>query len=444
MSKVAVVGAGFVGLTTAVVLAERGEAVVIVESNGERVTSLRAGVVPFYEPGLTESWRQVLGGVQVVWTGDPAAERAMRNARLTMLCVPTPTGEDGGHDVSAVHSAAAAWARAQGEPEAWGMLAIRSTVLPEVPQAVLETVRSSRPDAKKWAGLSYMPEFLAEGTALRDTRLPIRVVTGWVEPSKIDRLSRDRVESIVNRPGVPYLDTSAETASMLKYASNTMLATRISAMQDIGEVCGRVGADITVVSEALGHDARIGSEFLSAGAGWGGSCFPKDTRALAHLAKRVGLTGGMAEAACLGNDSLAQRWVVEAVVKHGATPLRVAWLGVSFKPGTSDIRESPSLAALKAFRAEFPDAEIRIHDPKANVAREGVRVVGSVLDACRGADVVVLATAWEDYKNTLPSILRASVNTVLILDTRNLWNPKSKELPDGSTYMPFGRPSVSG
>lgn len=447
-ARVCIIGAGFVGLTTATVFAERGFDVSVIELSLDRVTALQRGEVPFHEPGLSEAWSDVIktGRVIVCASTSAFALEHMAEADVTFICTPTPT-VDGAHDTSAVTGAAEAWARAQlaSKNARWGFLVIRSTVLPGVPAAVDRAVRlASGRAAGNWFKSVYQPEFLAEGSALRDTREPVRVVLGWVHPDEVGDAERQQLGQVVGDPD-SVLHTTSETASMIKYASNTMLAARLSMMQEIGVICGRVGADIVTVSRALAQDPRIGSQFLAAGAGWGGSCFPKDVRALAELAEHVEVPGVMARATVHANDTIAHAWVVDVLRRLRRAPRAIAWLGTAFKPGTSDTRDSASLAALGSVLGAWPTTDVRVHDPHAVIDIDGVHVVSSPLDAARGADVIVLGVAWPEYTDLLSALLTvASKEDVVVIDTRNLWSPSPVNLPCGALYVPFGRPPVCG
>lgn len=449
-TRIAVVGAGFVGLVSAVVFSKAGYTVDLIEIDPLKCAQLRRGVVPFHEPGLEDAWvtARRLGLIHIR-EGREATLEALAEADLTVVAVPTPTRGLNGHDVEAVHVVAETWARAQVKHDGkWGAFAIRSTVLPHVPGNVRRTIQNiAQGAADEWNKLLHVPEFLAEGSALHDAQNPCRVVLGWVEPDGVSPEYRDSIAFILTPEGAKttWRHTTAETASLIKYASNVMLASRLSTIQAIGELAGEVDGDIEEISDALADDPRIGSSFLAAGAGWGGSCFPKDSKALYGLAEEHGLTssGSMFYATWASNRRLASHWVLSQLDGH--IPKKVAWLGLSFKPGTSDIRDSPALMGLELFINTIHSAAVRVHDPEAKVPeaiRTRVLTMGSAIDAARGADLIVLATGWPEYEPALPALLAAAGDAPTIIDCRNMWSPAPADLPKLCVYHGFGKPPV--
>jgi len=454
---VVVVGAGFVGVTTAILLDRLGFRVALVEADPTRVDTLSIGVVPFYEPGISEAWREASTRVAVLQGATAAASSAYRDAWATFICVGTPKAEDGSQDSRAVFEVASEWAGAQGEdPGSWGYLAIRSTVLPYVPKLAWSVVDEARPaGSAPWHRLCHVPEFLAEGTALEDSLAPVRSVAGWVYPEALAKGEGLAFLKAITPGSPPLLSTTAETASLVKYGSNVMLASRLSTLQDLARISGCVGADISVVSAALAQDSRIGGDFLAAGAGWGGSCFPKDVAALESFATRSSLDVP-ALTATLASNKHAIAWTAEnahrgVVARYFGMerrrPIRVAWLGIAFKAGTSDTRESPSLASLRRFLAgcerDSLPLDVRVYDPRAKVSVDGTRALASVEDAVRGADVVVYGTAWRDFTlHGLGSVLPLLAKSPRVIDARGVFDPKPEDLPDGAVFVAFGRPIV--
>lgn len=486
---VVVVGAGFVGLATAVALVVAGHRVTVLDADRAKVADLLSGRVPFHEPDMDAWWERAMAkGAHVAHMDTSRADEAMAQAWATFVCVPTLTTDNGEQDTAPLRDVAQRWVAAVSAPEnshlgsdRWGHFVIRSTVLPSTIETIEGWMSGWMGDLayRAWGKLVHVPEFLAEGTALRDALNPVRIVAGWARPDLVPDEERWNLllgmmplQEFVPMPSTPkgeggeislcgtrLLDTDAPTAAMLKYASNAMLASRLSMLQEIAMVCGKVGADVLTVSKGLAADPRIGDRYLSPGAGWGGSCFGKDVRALAGLAACLEVEPEMLAAATRGNAS-ASRWlsieVGEAAARKLATlkrRVRIAWLGLAFKPGTSDLRESPSVDALEwVMVTRGFSIEVMTHDPKArDLPSEWSQpvkpppVASSAVDACRGADVIVLATAWPEYGYDLPGILQVAADAPIVIDGRNLWSwVEPRHLPRGAVYVPFGRPKVLG
>jgi len=449
-----VVGAGFVGLTTAVVMAERGHSVALVEIDQARVDHLLGGNVPFHEPGLSEAWRRL--DIPVLLTGSLAARRAQMHADATVLCVPTPTSQAGAQVPNALWAAAKEWATANSGKDASGILVIRSTVIPPILEMVAREMQRVDGMGER-TRLAHVPEFLAEGTALDDTRHPHRLVIGWASGGNVEQKQRDTDTLIYLfashepawSPECPMFVTTLATAAMVKYSSNTMLASRLSTLQTLAGICEASGADMDVVSRALATDDRIGSKYLQACAGWGGSCFPKDVSAIAAHAREIGVGARLLTTIIQTNRDDCS-WPVMQMAQCRESPLRVAWLGLSFKPGTSDTRESPSVQALTVLLHSHQvtkQLEVRAHDPQAEIPdfrlSEPVQQMASAIDAARGANVLVLATAWPQYRTMLPALLAVMDERPLIIDCRGLWSHVSPaDLPDGAEYRRFGAPPI--
>lgn len=447
--NVAIVGAGFVGLTTAAVMAALKPTlgVTVIETCPHKVEQLRNGKVPFHEPGMDSAWAHLIreNRVKVVQAFTAVASKAMREADATIACVGTPSDGKGRTDEMPLRTAYCAWLEAvEPSPDRW--FVIRSTVTPETIN-LISRIYTGAPDSR----IVHVPEFLAEGTAIRDAMTPIRAVCGWVDPSVTAARKQELVMLLWERVqleahNVTVRHTTAATAAMIKLASNVMLASRLSTIQEIAMISGLANADGLEVMQALGEDPRIGSAYLDPGAGWGGSCLPKDTRAthwLARLCRMHDADGGIALAAIRSNG-LAMQWVARTVEKHADMTrdrtMRIAWLGAAFKPGTSDTRESPAQMAqinvVEALTGHGIDHQIVQHDPV-------VRPEPSVLEAATDADVIVLATAWPEYRDALHDLAARAKPAVLIVDARNLWRDADlRALPPGTTYVGFGRPAI--
>jgi len=423
-----VLGAGWVGLVTAACFAELGHRVTVRDVVPERVAALAAGEVPIHEPGLGEMLARNRDRLRFTLEMRDVVE----SAGLAFVCVGTPSAYSGDADLSAV------W---QVVDELSGLderivLVMKSTV----PVRTGERVRA-RLDARGLPFVGYVsnPEFLAEGTALANFREPARVVVG----AFVDA-DGDRVAALYEPLGAPIVRTDVASAEMIKLASNAALATRISFINEIANVCELVGADIEEVARGVGLDDRVGPHFLKAGIGYGGSCFPKDASALKQLAANSGYHFQLLTAVIEVNE-LQKRRIVQKLQAHlgdlrGRT---VALLGLAFKPGTNDMREAPSLVLVPRLLTE--GAVVRAWDPVAlEEAREllgGVEFAETLLEAVDGADAAVVVTEWPELGRLASPEVRQAMRTPLIVDGRNLLDPATARAA-GFTYEGIGRPSA--
>ncbi|WP_280304018.1 UDP-glucose dehydrogenase family protein [Nocardia abscessus] len=412
-SRVGVVGAGYVGLTSAACLAHLGHHVVCVDNDESKVETLRTGTVPIVEPGLPELVREGLSENRLVFTSDP---RALHECEVVLLCLPTPMGTGGTADLGVIEDA----------------LETLSTVLP--PDCVLVT-KSTVPvgTAARIPALSGLastavisnPEFLREGHAVEDFLRPDRVLLGAAEQ---DRESADRVAALYAATGAPVLRSDSASAELAKYASNAFLAVKLSFVNTLAELCERVGADITKVTDAMGMDDRIGPAFLAPGPGWGGSCLPKDTRALLRAAETAGVDFAMVRAALRANDR--QHAMVLRKIRRAATGAvdgslsgtRIGVLGLAFKAGTGDLRESPAVAVARQLSRH--DATVTAYDPcvpeSGAAGLDGIRVVDDPYLVAKEADAIVILTEWPEFRSLDWARIAADVERAVIVDTRNL------------------------
>jgi UDPglucose 6-dehydrogenase len=409
---IAVIGTGYVGLVTAAGFAELGSEVFCVDVDAAKVERLAAGEVPIYEPGLEELVASVRDRLHFSTDLAPAVERA----RLLFVAVGTPPTYSGDADLSAVH--AVIDALPDGPLREERAVVMKSTV-PCGTGAAIERLLAERGRD----GYAYVscPEFLREGSALADFRRPDRVVVGdaggW---------AGDAVEALYAPLGAPIVRTDLASAEMVKLASNAFLATKISFINEIANVCEETGADVTEVAHGMGLDARISPSFLHAGLGYGGSCFPKDVSALKQLAGNTGyhfqLLGAVIEV-----NELQKRRLVGKLQKHLGELVgrRVALLGLAFKPQTDDMREASSLVLAARLQAE--GAHVSAYDPVAEEqARErmpGVEFADSALDAVAGADAVVLVTEWPEFRELDWTAVREAMAGELVVDGRNALEP---------------------
>ena len=420
---IGVVGAGWVGLVTAACFAELGHRVVVREIVPEKVESLRRGEVPIHEPELPELIQR--NSERLLFTTE--MEELLDGPRLLFICVQTPPTYSGDADLSAVQRAV----EEIGDPGGRALV-MKSTV----PVGTGRAIQREAPD------LAYVscPEFLKEGTAVKDFLEPDRVVIG---ADADDDWAAEAVAAVYGPLGAPIVRTDLSSAEMIKLASNAYLATKISFINEIANVCDEVGADVTEVARGMGLDPRIGSRFLNAGLGFGGSCFPKDTQALKILAGNSGYHFQLLNSVIEVND-LQKRRVMAKLSKHldSLVGKRVALLGLAFKPDTDDMREASSLVLASRLGGE--GATVVAFDPvameRAAELLPDVEMAGSALEALEGADAAVLVTEWPELAELdWPEVAGRMANPLLV-DGRNFLDPKTVR-DAGITYEAIGRPS---
>jgi UDPglucose 6-dehydrogenase len=446
--NIAVIGAGHVGLVTAVCFAAAGHRVGVQDVDSDRIERLKIGETPFLEPGLDELLADAVRSQRISFFVDPA--QVLPPADLVLMCVPTPNLPNGEVDLSAVVAATEVAARHAGDG---AVVVNRSTSPVGTASYILSTLEERRGTD---VSVAVNPEFLAEGSAVRDFLFPDRVVVGAWEESAADRVT-EAYEPILIRQlpadlgieapwtmpsgRVPVVVTTPPTAELIKYAANAFLAVKISFINEIAQVAEEVGADVTDVSKAVGLDRRIGPQFLRAGIGWGGSCFPKDILALQGFAETRGLAARMVKAANEVNSD-QQRWIVRKLHQHLKTLVgrRVALLGLAFKPNTDDLRDAPALDIA----ADLAKAGVRIKafDPAVKTLPsefEGlIELTDDPLAAAAGAEAVVLVTEWPQFAEIDLAELRRVVRGDLLLDGRNLLDPEAARAA-GFTYVGVGR-----
>jgi UDPglucose 6-dehydrogenase len=429
MSKepLGVIGAGWVGLVTAACFAELGHEVVVRDVLPDRIADLDAGRISIYEPGLTE----LLAANRERLTFTLDLGQVFDSARIAFVCVPTPPTYSGEADLSAVWHVLDELP----EPAERTILVMKSTV----PVGTGANVRF-RLDGRGLAYVGYVsnPEFLAEGTALRDFRNPDRIVVG-----AFDDADGDAVAALYEPIDAPVVRADVASAEMVKLASNAFLATKISFINEIANVCEETGADVSLVAQGMGLDRRIGSLFLRPGIGYSGSCLPKDVSALKQLAGNSGYHFQLLTAVIEVNE-LQKRRVVSKLVKHlgGLRGKTVALLGLAFKPNTNDMRDAPSLILAPRLLSE--GAEVRGWDPvaleEARGVLRGVDLRESLLDAVTGADAAVIVTEWDELKDLATPEVLAAMRNPLIVDGRNLLDPDTTRAA-GFAYEAIGRAS---
>ena len=440
MPRVTVIGTGYLGLTHAVCLADLGHEVLAIDVDAEKIAKAGRGEVPFFEPGLEPLLRKNLDAGRLRFTLSFAEIAAFGD--IHFLCVGTPEGEAGRADLGAVHAAASSLA-----PHLSGACLVvgKSTVPVGTARQVLAGLRAAAP-AGEAVDLAWNPEFLREGFAVPDSLAPDRIVLGVADASAGH--AEARLREVYRAPleaGSPLLVMDLETAELVKVAANAFLATKISFINAMAEVCEQSGADVMALAEALGHDARIGRRFLAPGLGYGGGCLPKDIRGFRATAADLGVDSLVSWLGTVDAINLGRRERVVALAREAAggalADRRVAVLGVAFKPNSDDVRDSPSLAVCDRLTAE--GAIVSVHDPVAMPSaarkRPGLRYAPSVSEAAEGADLVLHLTEWSDYRAIDPAALAQAVARRVIIDARccldaDLWRAS------GWTVHVLGRP----
>jgi UDPglucose 6-dehydrogenase len=432
--KLTVVGTGYVGLVTGTCLAETGNDVTCVDCDAQKIEQLSRGQMPIYEPGLGELIARNAASGLLRFSTDLAG--AVAEAKIVFLAVGTPPADDGSVDLSALWSVLAAMA-----PHlAPGAIIVLKSTVPVGTNAA--TAARLRELTGRDCHVASNPEFLKEGTAIDDFMKPDRVVIGTRSPEVRDALW-DLYQPYL-RTDKPLLAMSPESAEMTKYVANALLSTKISFINEMANLCEPVGADINEVRRGIGHDSRIGFAFLFPGVGYGGSCFPKDLRALAALARANGVLPRVIEA--VEQVNVCQKAVLfEKICRHYRTDLAgltIALWGLAFKPGTDDIREAPALVLIESLLQR--GATVRVHDPEAleNVRRRyGQRLTycPQQYEAAHGADGLAILTEWKHFVQPDFDRLRQLMRQPVIFDGRNLYHPEHVRAA-GFTYYSIGRP----
>lgn len=408
--RIVVVGTGYVGLTTGACLASLGHRVVCSDVDAGKVQRLSRGEVEILEPGLPELVREGLAAGRLEFVVGSAD--AVADAEVVFLCVPTPMGAGGGADLTAVESVIS---EVRAVLPAGCVVVCKSTVPVGTSARVARWV--GRPDV----AVASNPEFLREGSAVRDFLHPDRIVVGSDSQDAVER-----VAALYVRLGAPTVLMAAASAEMVKYAANCFLAMKLSYVNAVAELCERLGADITDVTEGMGYDRRIGQSYLRPGPGWGGSCLPKDTRALLQVADAVGCEFGLLEATVAGNVRQRERMVdkVAAACGGAVRGLRLGVLGLAFKAGTDDVRDSPALAVARLLADR--GAELMAYDPGLRGDEPGldfVTLVGDPYQAVKGASALVLLTEWQEFRSLDWVRLASLMEAPVVVDTRNALDP---------------------
>lgn len=434
--KLCVIGAGYVGLVAGTCFAESGNDVMCVDIDQRKIAELRTGKIPIYEPGLEELIRRNSADGRLRFTTDLAA--AIKDGMVCFIAVGTPSDSDGSADVRMVLQVATDVARAL---RGYRVVVLKSTVPVGTADQVRETMAAHTTHP---FDVVSNPEFLKEGAAVEDFMKPDRVVIGGNSERALSLLKELYAPFV--RTENPILVMDNRSAEMTKYAANAFLATRISFINEIANLCEKAGADVAEVRRGIGFDRRIGHSFLFPGVGYGGSCFPKDVRAVIRIAEEGGVNFSLLKAVEAVNERQKHLLVEKVRARFGADlrGRKFAIWGLAFKPRTDDMREAPSLVIVEALLAA--GAEVAVHDPEAlSRARElfGERISYHRMnyDALAGADALLIVTEWNEFRRPDFSRMRALMKTPVIFDGRNLYEPTVMRQEEFS-YYPIGRPSV--
>ncbi|CAB4622539.1 unannotated protein [freshwater metagenome] len=424
MTQIAVIGTGYVGLSTGVGMAELGHTVVGADIDAAKVNSLTAGISPIAEAGMNEGIARNVSAGRLSFTTEVLV--SLQGAEVVFLCLPTPQGDDGSADLSYVQSVA----QQIGAHLAPGTVVVNKSTVPV----------GSSVQVGQWLGRTDVfvvsnPEFLRQGTALHDFLNPTRVVVGGDNEAAVEK-----VASLYASVDAPVLRMNAASAEALKYAANSFLATKLTFVNAIADICELVGADVFDVVSGLGLDPRIGDQFLNPGPGWGGSCFPKDTRALVKIAEGNGYDFALLRGVIQTNDEQYERIALKVVEVCGGSVAgkTIASWGLTFKANTDDLRDSPAIAILHTLKEM--GATIRAYDPAAR----GVEILpwvqrcDSALDACDGADALAVLTEWPEFASVTPADVAARLTSTVVVDGRNVLNPQQWK-SSGFQYRGVGR-----
>ncbi|MCX8189849.1 MAG: UDP-glucose/GDP-mannose dehydrogenase family protein [Candidatus Diapherotrites archaeon] len=413
--RIAMIGTGYVGLVTGTCLAQIGHNVVCVDIDEKKIKMLKAGICPIYEPQLEAMIRENLKNGRLKFTTD--TKRAVQESYVVMIAVCTPQTKNGKADLSSWKKAACTIAEAINEEK----VIVNKSTVPVGTAELLKKIINARYKGKFYVVSN--PEFLREGNAVNDFMKPDRIVVGY-ESTKAKKAMQELYRNIKCKK----FYTDLRTAELIKYASNALLAIKISFINEIAMLCDKVGANVVSVSKGVGMDRRIGPYFLNAGCGWGGSCFPKDVSALVYMGKRNKAAQSIARAAHISNERAKLQPVLKLKKHLGKlNGKKIALLGLSFKPNTDDVRSASSLTIIGALKKE--GAIIRAYDPAAMKNTKplfpDIRYCKNAYDATKGADAIIIITEWREFANLDYKKIHNSMKKPLIIDGRNLLNRKN-------------------
>jgi UDPglucose 6-dehydrogenase len=438
--RISVIGMGYVGLCTAVAFASKDYTIIASETDAEKVDRINRGTSPFYEPGLNEALTEALRSGRFKCTSN--TEMAVLDTDITFITVGTPSKPDGGIDLHYVKESAREVGSALSHKDSHHLVVVKSTVIPGTTENVVKPILEEMSGKVCGAnfGLCANPEFLREGSALYDTFNPDRIIIGEYDKRSGDILETFYKEFYAEKTP-PIIRTTPVNAELIKYANNAFLATKISFINTIANICERIpGADVTIVAKGIGLDKRIGPLFLNAGLGYGGSCLPKDLRALIQYSKTLGYEPKLLEAVEDVNKNQPQRAVELCRKLLGELKgRRIAVLGLAFKPNTDDMREAPSIAIIHQLLEER--AEVVAYDPAAipnakAILKDGIKYANFAIECLKDADCCILVTEWEEFKKLKPEDFIQNMRRPILLDGRRIFDPK--EFSQKIKFMAIG------
>ncbi|HLE29220.1 MAG TPA: UDP-glucose/GDP-mannose dehydrogenase family protein [Anaerolineales bacterium] len=430
MKNICMVGVGYVGLVSGTCFADLGNRVIALDVNAERIANLKQGTLPIYEPGLEELVRRNVAAGRLSFTTD--YREALDGADFAFIAVGTPEGVDGEADLQYLRAAAETIALNMTGPL---VIVNKSTVPVGTGDWVADIVRAKQPRPIPFSVVSC-PEFLAEGSAISDFMNPARTVLG-----SLDREAADKVAQLHLPLRAPIMVTDLRTAEMIKYASNAFLATKISFINEISNICEALDADVKEVATGMGYDPRIGKHFLNAGLGWGGSCFPKDVKALAHMANVQGKHPQLLQAVIDINADQRRQMVSKARDLLGSLEGKlIGLLGLAFKPNTDDMRDAPAIDIAQALMAE--GAKVKGYDPVAMTVAgrlmPHVQLCEDAYETANSVDALVICTEWNEFKQLDLSRLKSLMRQPIVVDGRNIYDPAQMDKL-GFQYRGVGR-----
>ncbi len=437
--RIVIIGSGYVGLVSGACFADFGHDVICVDKDQGKIDRLNAGKIPIFEPGLDELVATNMAAGRLVFTTNLKAH--MEGAEVAFLAVGTPSRRGDGHaDLTYVYQAAKEVAEAATGPL---VIATKSTVPVGTGDEVERICKAARPELALLVASN--PEFLREGAAIEDFKRPDRIVIGANDQQARDAMAEVYRPLYLNQP--PLLFTSRRTSELIKYAANAFLATKITFINEMADLCENVGANVQEVARGIGLDNRIGTKFLHAGPGYGGSCFPKDTLALIKTAQDFEAPTRLVEAVAAVNDQRKRAMARKVIAACGGSVRgkTIAVLGLTFKPNTDDMREAPSLSIITAL--QDAGAAVRGFDPEgmeqARDMLQGVTLCTSAYDCITGADALVIVTEWNEFRALDMRRIKSLLKAPVVVDLRNIYRPEDMAR-HGFTYVSVGRPPISG
>ena len=430
---IAVIGTGYVGLVTGAGLADFGNDVVCVDVDVKKIEALKKGQIPIYEPGLAKLVSKNVSEGRLRFT--TGLSEAIKGARAIFIAVGTPPRPDGSADLRYVEEVARSIADHMTGPK----LIITKSTVPIGTGRLIQKILEEAGKANL-ASVVSNPEFLREGSAIEDFMKPDRVVIGASDPEATALMKE--IYAPLHSLEIPFVVTNVESAELIKYASNGFLAVKITFINEIAQVCEKVGADVQDVARGMGLDSRIGPKFLQAGPGFGGSCFPKDTSAMADIARKYGYDFQIVEAVLRVNDDIKERMVAKIVDALGGdvSGKTIGVLGLAFKPETDDMRDSPAIAVIKGLQKR--GAKIRAYDPQAMENSKSIFTDITYCDdayqTAAGSDALVIATEWNEFRALNFGRVKKALAQPVVVDLRNVYNPQ-RRAAEGFRYFSVGR-----